>query len=612
MIDKHPVAVIGYANEELMRRARWHHEQGRTVVVLTSDRDLLQLPQEVETLEWEDLTPNGSGTLGPSWDRAVARWLTSIFGDEAWAQRMMVNAQMQPEWKERLLSAIACHGFFSRYRPANVETVGRIPPHFSTIPEESSRRGIPTSGALRRAISRAVALPAAILGMAVRATGHSARFAARVRGRGRAPRRLAALGHSGTGSPRIWFALSPSWYQSSRHVIESLILPLDGDGAEYGLVFTATFGEASYASERNSDERSLLDGTLARVRPIAVDQATGVTDWMAAFTVWRRWLSLLPGIVVRAARHARDMQVDGMSASLADDWRPLVRVACSDLLRALDAEAAAADFVSRHEPASLVVFSHAPPAEVRVVDELLQRSGVETVDYAHGYASEFNLRTHWRSISTYHLSWTQQEGRQFASLRTNRECLGGFMPRFAAATGRVHRRKRLLVATNYLVPWWIVDGHVLQLKHARRLARITEALIVHFGDEFDVVLRPHPHEDRALWESLFTVRRPLMSERKTFLEDVADADILVTTKTSAALEALTARSPYFFTARFPWSPGRSSTRSRRSAGFRRATNWCGASRSTSEPPTPRSRRTSSSNASASRSVRPIRSRSSSA
>lgn len=540
-------ALIGFADARLAAAMRAAATQG-PVVVLTDDRDLLPAIDGVTVVEPEDLIPDGTNVLGKRWDPDVAAWLLRLFGSERLARLMSVELQSQPEFTERNLAVSVSRRFFDRFRPRTIRCIGHVPSMFAVVPIEAQARGIdvrPASQGWRRWLR----WPAGVAMTAAMMARHSIAFARRVRGRQRARRRLSTVAlDQSLGEPLLWLGLSPTWYQSSRHVIETLLMPLDRRRTPYGIVFIETFGEPPFEIERNSDEMSLFDGRLAQVRPVAVDQATGVESWPAALGVWLRWVPLAAAVSLRAIANVERFVIGELPAWRPGDLRRILSVATQGLLRLVDAERAAADWCRRHRSPRLVTFSHAPAGSVKVFDELLQERGTTTVDFAHGSASEANLRTMWRSSSTYHVAWTLQERDVFAEMGTNRVCLGGYMPRLTVATRSSRPKPRVLAVTAYFHKYWLVDGRLTTAKHGRRLAAQLLALAEHLGDRAEVVLRPHPHEDRQPWLDLFAghPRAPRLSTIASLTDDLAESDIVLSTKSSACIEAWAAGLPVLF------------------------------------------------------------------
>jgi hypothetical protein len=546
--------IISYADEPALGGVVAAALRCGPVVLLTDDRDAIAARPGLTVIEPEELIPDGASAVGSHWDDAIRQWLESVYPAHRTAL-LSVNLQLQPELNERILGASVAQRFFERYAPSAVIVVGpRTPIAFQTIPAEARNRGIRVREPRRARIERLLHSPKGVLLAAALIVRHTARFLRRVSRR--RDERNAAPPSSGP-APSIWVALSPKWYQSSRHVIESILEPLNRKSVPYGLLFTMTYGERPDPRERNATPRALVDGTIAQLRPVAMDQVSGVDDWRGVVRVLARWLGETTVACARAIDGADRLRVNGLAASSLSDLRPLLNVATNDLLRIVDAEEAARRFLSRWPNPKVVVFSYACSGDVKVVDLALQRAGATTVDYAHGSAYEVNLRTQWPSRSTIHVSWTRHEATQFAALGTNRLCIGGMMPRLSVARPRrdgIRRPPRVLVATNYIHRYWQIHGRIPTVKLARRLAAAIERLHEVVGDTVEIVLRPHPHEERDVWRRLFRQWSPPLSDRRTLADDLADADILVATKSSGVVEAWAAGLPVFLHRGHPVEP----------------------------------------------------------
>ena len=79
------------------------------------------------------------------------------------------------------------------------------------------------------------------------------------------------------------------------------------------------------------------------------------------------------------------------------------------------------------------------------------------------------------------------------------------------------------------------------------MADALSAVMHECGNDVEVILRPHPHEDRQQWLALFAPDcRPLLSVNANVHDDLAAADLVVSSMSSAAIEALACRVPIAF------------------------------------------------------------------
>jgi hypothetical protein len=555
--DPRPVdrLLIGLSGPALTAAAKALRGSAKDVVVITDDRDeVAGLGGRITAIELEELLPSGVAHIEQAWDRGVFAWLKSLYPGRLSGidlpELLSVNLLLQPELRFRIDAVALQDELFRRFTPGGIEFIGRPPVLCATIPTEARRRGIPVQGDGAAGTISAERLRDGLLALPL-LVRHAARAVARVAERRRTALRLQTVALSpGDEEPRLWVVLSPMWRQNCRHIIESLLPALEREGVPYGIAFSMTFGEplsTAEAADGSVDELSLFDGTLGRFRPAALDQVTGTVEWAGLARLLARWAPRAIRGCLTGLRGAGQLRVGEQVGSLLSDAPALLRIATNELLRILDAEQATKHFLLAHPSAKTVVFASASNGETKMADCLMQEAGIVTVDFAHGEVNASNLRTQWRSRSVYHASWTVNESTRFAHLGTNRHCVGGFMPRLAVSKRVTQNPPVILVATNYVCDFFRLDGRITTLKFARRLAAALVQLVEHLGDRAQVILRPHPYEDRKTWVEMLGPRHaPQLSDIPALRDDLARASIVVTTLGGAAIEALAASVPVLF------------------------------------------------------------------
>jgi hypothetical protein len=485
----------------------------------------------VTILEAEELFPDGIGAVEADFRSGAAEWLQRMFpgsvAGEPLADLMWISVFLQPALQDRVSPCACAQVVFDRYAPKALWIAEPVPLACATLPYEAARRGIPVRGARLRGPRRALALARGVASIgkaSVRAIQHTVR---RRQMTGRLP--------ASTEEPRLWLVVPWKWRQFWRHLADPVARDLERAGMPYGVAFGLTFADGG-----TIDEATMLADAAPPFRPCAVDQVTGPTGWPETFAVLGRFLPLAAQSIMRVVRHGDTFRCGPVGASLPGDLAALVPAATHELLSLLEAEHATRRFIDRHPCARTALFGWAAVAPLQVVDRLLQRTGVTTIDYAHGVCYGLWMDTVWRSFATCYASWTAEEASRFARTGRHRLCEGGFVPQLASGRRLRGEHPRVLVLTNYFV-------RPLLLPHlARRLTAALVALAEHLGGRASCVLRPHPSEDRDAWQHQLAGSPVMLSSHERLADDLARADLVISTVSSAAIEALPFEVPILF------------------------------------------------------------------
>ncbi len=519
-------------------------ENAREVVLLTDDEEFVPAVENVIAIEPERVLAGAVEEIEEAFDAGARAWLARIFpgrldgfalGDVMWG-----SVFTQPAYYDRARAVALARRVLDRVRPSSVEIVGPLPHACETLVDEARRRGVsvrePLAGRLRRAAAESVRWPvgvAATVGLQAR---EIARAVQRVRARKRADARMGALARRPISAtqPRLWIAVDPAWAQPTRFLLPAIFEPLEARGVDYGLLFAGSYGSVA-AGKDASNELSLLDGTLATLRPSAIDEIAGPRRYRdladALVNWWPRSVRAAFGVL----RHGDDLEIGGACAASVFDLPRLLPRATRDLLLVAEADVASRRFVAAHPGESTVVFNLAAKSENVIADLVLQRCGHTTVDYMHGYPSEGTLRTLFRSRSTHAVAWTVEQAEALRARGTNRHFAGGYLPWRGEAAAERGPRPRVLVLQGYAC----FGSFEYYEKHARRLARALEVLERSFGSRVELRVRLHPHDDRQRWERRFALgHAPRTSDSERAATDLGWADIVIATPSSAFLEIL--------------------------------------------------------------------------
>ncbi|MCU1278784.1 MAG: hypothetical protein JWM53_2330, partial [bacterium] len=492
-------------------------------------------------IEPEAILDGGVAILDGDWGRDGARWLQRLFPQPIdgipMSEALWVNLFRKGDLVRRQVQLVYTRNALEGLRPARVVVVGIPPDPMGHFADEAVRRGVleGESVATRwRRRAHAASRPARLGAFFCRyAASALVRAVINVRNRRHMDQRLAALSLPDE-APTLWLGVSATYRQTLRQ-IRTLARALDLAGVPYGVLFEQAYGLPRGVGDLDVDEVAVLDGSVERLQARAVAQVVGASRWSELAPVVARWLrSTLPSAVA-VARTWGDFTVGGLPVLRERDASDLMRVVTGDLYRTLDAAAAARRWTARNSQARVVAWAISSFGETKAPDLVAQSAGLTTVDLMHGYVSEGCLQSSWRTCSTYNLSWTLEQAKWMARLGTNRYQLGGFAP----LTTQLHLprgpRPRVLVLSSYVQdPFFPCI-----IKYARRLAQALAPWIRRLGDTIEVRARLHPLDDGSQWESYFAPSpAPMRTVGTSLAEDLAWADLVIATPSSAAIDAL--------------------------------------------------------------------------
>ena len=511
------------------------------VVLLTDDAELAPTVDGVRALEPEALLDGGVSSFDEQVGQGTRRWLERIFPDELdgvpLSEALWVNLLRKGDFVRRQAQLVFSAHVFDWLQPCRVVAVGPPPDPMGHFVDEADRRNLLQREGWRRSLRqrRWLRIPRTIAWWVRFASSAVVRAAIDVRNRRRMDRRLARLPVR-TDKPALWLGVTATYRQPLRQV-RPLARALEQAGIPYGVLFEQAYAVPRQASgDQDVDEVAVLDGTVERLDASAVSQVVGAARIGDMLPILARWVPRTLRYAAAIARHWDDFTIAGLPVLREHDVPELMRLVSGDLYRTLDARAAAARFVRRHPQASLVVWSIVCFGEIKAPDLTLQRAGVTTVDLMHGYVTEGNLQSSWRTTCTYNLSWTLEQAEWISRLGTNQHYVGGFAPltMTTPAGGRSDRR-RILVLSSYM---WdpLFPSYA---KFARRLARALTRWIGRVGERVEVRARLHPLDDINRWEKHFApAQAPPRTIGTTLAEDLAWADLVIATPSSTAIDAL--------------------------------------------------------------------------
>ena len=352
--------------------------------------------------------------------------------------------------------------------------------------------------------------------------------------------------------PDTWVGVTPDWYRINHHLLDAFAVPETADGTALGVLFVGTL--APYArdehTQRQSREGGLWPGLGAlrdRLDRCPVDQAV-MPEALSDFA---------RSIAIGLARSVRALAALSSSPSIrlpsvrfSPSAQDLVRWATIDVLRATLGQAAARSLlmgVPMH--GRTVIFAASNNAATAPVNLALRDAGAITVEHPHGSCAD-GWSAGSDNASSIRLVWAQPDATS-AGPRV-RTLLTGMPVRFELPP-RERRATRILLMTSYVhrdsesslgsaggasrFPLLVFQAEMLDL-----IPRLRD------GQPAKLVFRwrPHPADNQAeVARAVELLDDVELSRGRPLQEDAAWADIIVSSNSTAVVEALFAGVPVF-------------------------------------------------------------------
>jgi hypothetical protein len=357
--------------------------------------------------------------------------------------------------------------------------------------------------------------------------------------------------------PRVWLGVIGDWPWSSRHVLDGLLPALRERDDRVGILLQGTL-QPGLRPGSAADVRTAgpifpsLDHPLLAGRLAAVDQCVSVEDAarlgrsLAASTL--EVLRVLGRLLAQGPR----LRFGPAGISLDRRLPDLAKLATIDVYRAREAlEATGALLARRSLSGATVIWSHASQANFAVPDVAVQQEGATTIDLVHGGLADYvDHLGKDRTACTVKALWTVAEARGLAPYLPGQRCVGSFVPRRPPAPQIVrpaHDPVRLLCLTNY------VNGYTLGYGRGRlslecwqvAFFQALEEAIAALSVPCEVRWRPHPADVRSAVQANLERLPWVRLADGTLHENLAWADVVLTSVSSIIVEALAFPRPLF-------------------------------------------------------------------
>jgi len=485
-------------------------------------------------------TPEGIAPRTVYWSSACDRWF------HEWADDWMRAVILDESNADARIVALDPGWIGSRVLDARRRATGRPAVEYAS-PVKA------VWSALTRVVGARLRPPATVALTAAALARRSWTFVRETPVRRDLARRQDALG-APTAPPRVWIGIVGNWERASRPVLEALETATSRDLHAIGVLLLHTLENGVYTSEVRGPARSarplpVVDHESLRGRVARIEQAVSTTTARELGRVLVR-AAIAGSRIAWRARSATRVSSDGIS--ILEDW-PLGKVAkllAVETLRVEEASVAASSLVKRVAlDGSTIIYPHITQANDCVGHQLVRRAGARSIELVHGLTTERDQLGRARTFTDVKALWTDAEADVIRRIAPHQSVVGGFMPRrppaiAVRATLERSRPIRILVGSGYLSAGWALDPRARQHYQLPLLADVLAS-----GDAIGPIhvrWRPHPGDDPALVR-LYTERFPSLerSTEKHVEDDLRWCDLLVTSLSSVAIEALGFKIPVF-------------------------------------------------------------------
>jgi hypothetical protein len=393
-----------------------------------------------------------------------------------------------------------------------------------------------------RFVATSTAVLAGALADQVRAYMRSSRSRVRLR-------ELRARGGTG-GAPMFWAAMVPDWCRINQHVIHSIVGPALARNARLGILL---FGGLEPGARSESDLRKRVGDDLwpglgmseEALSRCEIDQVVCPESLSECVLMLGRAAGRSLRVIKRLAVGGAVVRKGSFRCELHAHCLALAKLAAVDVVRACAAEHATLAAMQRRPFAGAkVCFAAAEEAAVATADLLLQRAGVETIDFIHGVTGDWLSRL--PSQSSCRCVWVDADARLNVGA-SQRSIVAGAPRTVVSNAGRRRAGVRnILIISNYVHRDTRIGSRFPQRPLQSELLGVVAVLHRSFGDRFRFRWRPHPADDEAeVARALGRVEGLELSRERPLGADTAWADVVISSFSSAAFEALMADVPLF-------------------------------------------------------------------
>lgn len=347
---------------------------------------------------------------------------------------------------------------------------------------------------------------------------------------------------SAAQAPTLWLAMIPDWLRANKHLIDTLGAETLARGESLGVLLIQSWGvgtrdEASGAVRGDALWPALgplLDHFPERllvVQAVMPDRRAGLVR------------ALLRGALASARATARAMRLGPPPYAASQPIR-LATLLSHDVMRATLAADAALRAGAAIPARSRIVFCAANLPVQSAPERVLDRLGIATAEYMHGFGSDA-----WHGTAESHVGtrfvWTKTDA---AGLRpTGQKTVVAGLPAAPPRVGALGHRN-ILIVTNYFHRDTVVPhGGTKRAPYQRELLTVPERLRAALPDwPLNFRWRPHPTEMPDLVRRAYAELEDVQLSRGRPLEDdLAWADLIVSPHSSVAAQAMFAGLPVF-------------------------------------------------------------------
>lgn len=345
--------------------------------------------------------------------------------------------------------------------------------------------------------------------------------------------------------PNLWLTVHHEWARFNPHLVDSFGLTAMQAEVPPGILFQGDLlpGERDHFTlERTGNGFYGGLGPLrAHLDRLHLDQLVIPESLAGVATAILRTLIGMARVLARLSRLQRDSLV--YSPAHLGSWAKMLSM---DLVRANLARQATREAVARSLKAGCVVINYGAQGAAPIAADLqMQESGITTVDFCHGAGIEMQIPI-LHTTSSLATAWTEVDAQLLERLGYAAVATGMPIRRAPEPTAAGSRPINLLLASNYVHRDTAVQGFYPLSEFHHYLGRLPALLANSSPATFCFRWRPHPADSPdEIQKALNASSEPIELSVGPLSDDLAWADLVVTSMSSLIFEALLADRPVF-------------------------------------------------------------------
>lgn len=348
--------------------------------------------------------------------------------------------------------------------------------------------------------------------------------------------------------PAFWAGLVPDWDRMNKHLVDAVAPELQ-TRRRLGVILLGTLRSGMREEQkldsvrRRGDLWPGLGGLRAALDDCEVAQAVQPRDASAYARACGAFLRASASAGLAMTLHSKPLRALARGGGVRSIAKRAASAATLDVARSMLAERAARDLIEEHDfEGRVVAFNAANAAGYTSVEWVLRRAGAITIEHTHGSGGNAFYGGS-ESAALIQCIWTRPEEQVFPR---DRKVMVAGMPEVLKLRARTPAvPKRVLLLSNYVHrdrPYAALPFEPFQ----DELLRVPLLLRAELGDHLEFRWRPHPaDEDAAVARGHAKVPFVALSRSRSLADDLDECDVLVSTQSTALVEACAGDVPCF-------------------------------------------------------------------